>query len=74
MARFLMPVKFLASPPKMHLRAHDAWRRAYERGLVSEDEWRRYEALIETHPLSWKGWLKVAGRGQGGRMEASDER
>lgn len=46
---------------KMHLRAHAVWRRAFERGLVSAAEWRRYEELINTHPMSWKGWLRWAG-------------
>ena len=44
--------------PKMTLPAHEAWRRAHERGLVSDEEFGRYEALIESHPCSWKGWLR----------------
>lgn len=62
MREFWLPVRFLAQPPKMHLRAHDAWRVAYDRGLVSEEEWEAYEELIQSHPLSWKGWVRVVGR------------
>lgn len=74
MVNIQMPLRFVVSAPKMHLPAHDAWRVAYDRGLVSEEEWRAYEELIETNPFSWKGWLKLVGRGLGGTvMEARHE-
>ena len=54
--------------PKMHLRAYLVWKAAYERGLVSREEWERYEQLVATHPFSWKGWLR-----QGPRRRVKDE-
>jgi len=61
MARFPMAGVDYCHPltlPKMHLRAHGVWREAHRRGLVSDAEWQWYEQLIETHPFSWKGWLR----------------
>ena len=44
--------------PKMHLRAHDAWKKAWQRGLVSDVEMAYYTMLINRHPASWMGWLR----------------
>jgi len=44
--------------PKMHLKAHDTWKEAYRRGLVSDIEMAYYTMLINRHPASWMGWLK----------------
>ena len=63
MARFPMAgADFLFRTPKMTLPAHEVWRRAHQRGLVSDEELGRYEALVDSHPCSWKGWLRWAGR------------
>ena len=51
-------VDFPFSWPRLSLPAHMAWRRAHERGLVSDEEFRRYEALVESLPFSWMGWLR----------------
>ena len=61
MARFPMPGVDYRHPltlPKMTLPAHGVWRWAHERGLVSDVEFERYEALVDSHPCSWKGWLR----------------
>ena len=44
--------------PKMHLKAHDTWKDAWKRGLVSDIEMAYYTMLINRHPASWMGWLK----------------
>lgn len=58
----------------MNLRAVDMWQAAYERGLVSAAEHARFLALCDTHPLSWKGWLRWATqRDRPNRRPATDE-
>lgn len=54
--------RYMLTLPKMHLGAHEAWRVAHDRGLVSDEEWQWYENLIATHPCSWKGWLRYVPR------------
>lgn len=44
--------------PKMHLDAHDQWKAAWRRGLISDIEMAYYTMLINRHPCSWLGWLK----------------
>lgn len=48
--------------PELTLRAHGIWRAARDRGLVSDEEFQRYEALVDSHPMSWKGWLRWTGK------------
>ena len=47
-----------AGLPKMSIPAHNAWREAWQRGLVSDVEMAWYTMLIRLHPYSWMGWLR----------------
>ena len=44
--------------PKMHPKAHEPWKDAWKRGLVSDIEMAYYTVLVNRHPASWMGWLK----------------
>lgn len=57
---------------QMNLRAYDAWRVAYGRGLVSAGELSRYLRRVEEHPFSWKGMLRWA-IGRGAAPDYGDE-
>jgi hypothetical protein len=48
----------------LNLPAYCLRRRLYERGVMSADEWNRYQAAIDNSPLSWWGWWKTAVRWQ----------
>ena len=44
--------------PRLDIPAHEAWKQAWRRGLVSDIDMAWYTMLINRHPCSWLGWLK----------------
>ena len=52
------PLPCRAKLPRLDMTAHDAWKAAWQRGLISDIDMAWYTMLINCHPGSWLGWLK----------------